>query len=91
MAPVTDIVVRVKPNSHRPGIEVEGSRILVRVGEPPHDGRANDAVRELLAEALDLPRGRVNLKRGARSREKTFSIEGLERDIILARLGSTSH
>ena len=88
MASVTDLVVRVKPNAHKPGIELEGGNILVRVAEPPHDGRANEAVRELLAEALDLPRSRVRLKRGARSREKTFTIEGLDRDAVLARLGA---
>ena len=82
----TLIVVRVKAASRKPGISVHDAEIEIRVNEAPQDGRANEAVRAALAEALDLPRGRVTLTRGARSKQKTFAIDGLEHDTILARL-----
>lgn len=42
------------------------------VRAPPLDGRANEAVRRLLARELGISRGRIHLKRGASARLKTF-------------------
>lgn len=74
--------MRVTPRASRN--EIAGERdglVLVRVSAPPADGRANDAVRKLLAKALGVAQGRVTLERGERAREKHFRVEGLaERD-----------
>ena len=83
---MTHLAVRVKPNSRKPGISVDETGVEIRVSEQPHDGRANEAARTLLAQALDIPRSRITLIRGARSKEKAFAVEGLEHDTILARL-----
>jgi len=50
----------------------------VRVSEPPEDGRANEAVLRLLAEALDVPRARIKLVSGHGSRDKIVMLNGLE-------------
>ncbi len=80
------IAVAVKPNSRRPGISLSGTLVEVRVAEPPHDGRANEAVRAALAGALGRPKSAVTLVRGATSRRKVFAVAGLSDDEALRRL-----
>jgi uncharacterized protein YggU (UPF0235/DUF167 family) len=48
--------------------------LLAKVREKPEDGKATEAVRDLLARALGLAPSRVELLRGATSREKQFRI-----------------
>jgi uncharacterized protein (TIGR00251 family) len=71
--------LRVSPRSRRPGIVGRhGDAWKVRVAEPPEDGRANEAVLDLLAETLDLPRSRFALVSGHSSREKIVVLDGVE-------------
>ena len=51
------------------------------------EGAANEAIVELLAGALDLPRRAVTLVSGERGRTKRVRIEGLSLPDIRARLG----
>ncbi len=44
------------------------------VTAPAEEGRANDALVALVAEALDLRRSEVGIVAGARSREKTLQL-----------------
>ena len=48
--------------------------LVVAVQEPAVDGRATGAVLEAVAKALDLPRSRVRLRSGDRSRDKLLTI-----------------
>jgi uncharacterized protein YggU (UPF0235/DUF167 family) len=82
----TTLAVRVKPNAKKPGITIDGETVEVRVRELPVEGRANDAVRDALAAALGIPRSRIALARGARSKAKAWTIEGLSRETALERL-----
>ncbi|MFN8221320.1 MAG: DUF167 domain-containing protein [Fimbriimonadales bacterium] len=75
--PSVDLTVRVTPKSSRNRIEW-GETVKVWVTAPPVDGAANDAVRELLAKALGVPKSQLDLIRGQTSREKTFRIEGVD-------------
>lgn len=79
------VEVRVRPRS-RPGVEMAGETIVVRVGAPPVEGRANEEARRVLAEALGVPPSRVRLVRGRRSRAKAFAIEGLDAAAALPAL-----
>jgi len=67
--------VRVTPraSANAVGGERDGA-LLVRVTAPPVEGRANDAVVELLAEALDVPRGAVHVEHGTAARTKLVSV-----------------
>jgi hypothetical protein len=67
--------IRVTPRAaaNAVGGERDGM-LLVRVSAPPVEGKANDAVVELLAKALDIPRGQVRLERGAAARTKRVSV-----------------
>ncbi|MFN8151900.1 MAG: DUF167 domain-containing protein [Solirubrobacterales bacterium] len=85
--PRAELEIRVIPRSSREGIDGErDGRVLVRVNAPPVDGKANAAVVRVLAKALGVPKGRVSVIRGERSRDKVVAIEGLAASELLARL-----
>jgi uncharacterized protein YggU (UPF0235/DUF167 family) len=74
---VSEIIsVRVKPGSRKgPLVEVDDDGALtVYVPERAVDGKANDAVIQLLAEHLNVPRSRVALVSGMTARHKRFRI-----------------
>jgi uncharacterized protein YggU (UPF0235/DUF167 family) len=58
----------------------------VRVTAPPVDGRANDALRRLIARRAGVAPSRVTLVRGEKSRDKTLSIEGVDAATLRERL-----
>ena len=69
------VSVRVQPRARRDEIVGwQGSTLRLRVTAPPVDGRANDAVIGVLAEAIGVPRAAVGLVSGATSRNKLFRI-----------------
>ncbi len=59
----------------------------VRVSAPPVEGTANEALVELLAGRLDLPRRALTLVSGEHGRSKRIRIEGLSLDEVRRRLG----
>ncbi len=67
--------VKVKPNSRTAEVIHEGDKFVVKVKEPPREGRANDAVVKLLAEHFAVPRSCVRIISGFSSREKVVKIE----------------
>jgi uncharacterized protein YggU (UPF0235/DUF167 family) len=69
------LAVRVTPGARAEGLEISEGRLLAKVRAKPEDGKANEAVRALLAAALDLAPSRVELLRGATSREKLFRVD----------------
>ena len=74
--PGARIAVRVTPRGGRDALVLdEASSIHVRVTAPPEDGRANAAVRKLLARALGIAPSRLTLVGGATSRDKLFRID----------------
>jgi hypothetical protein len=74
------------PGAGRDVIDGIGEGVVrARVAARPVDGAANDALRRLLAEALDVPVARITLLRGARSRTKVVAIDGLTADSVRSR------
>ncbi len=70
------LAVRVTPGARSESLEIAEGRVLVKVRVKPEDGKASDAVRDLLAAALEVAPSRIELLRGATSREKLFRIRG---------------
>ena len=68
------IAVRVTPKASRDRILVEDDTIRVYVTTVPEDGKANKAVVKLLSKALGVPKTRLDLIRGATTRDKVFRI-----------------
>ncbi len=79
--------IKLQPRASKNEIgEALGSELRIRVAAPPVDAAANEALLLLLSEALDCPRGAVQLVRGHTSRHKTVLIQDLTPADILARL-----
>lgn len=71
------IIVRVKPGSKK-GPLVQTSltgELLVYVREPAVEGKANEAVVELLAKYFEVPKSHVQIISGHKSRQKIVSIK----------------
>jgi uncharacterized protein YggU (UPF0235/DUF167 family) len=51
----------------------------VRVAAAPEGGRANEAVLDLLAAELELPRRSLSIVSGQSAREKVVLMEGIDR------------
>jgi uncharacterized protein len=61
----------------------------VRVAAPPEGGRANEAVLDLLAERLELPRRALSIVAGHSGREKVVELTGIDRAEGERRLSTT--
>lgn len=74
------VTVHVRPRSStRTGAGgSHGGALVVRVAEPPVDGRANEAVTRVVADAFGVPRAAVALVSGATSRTKVLNVTGDE-------------
>jgi uncharacterized protein len=83
--------IRVKPRAARQRIAGErAGRLLVEVTAPAIEGRANEAVRRLLADTLRIAPGRVAVLGGGHARDKLVRIEGLELERVTERLRTTA-
>ena len=68
------IQVKVKPNSRTEEVSREGDSFIVKVKEPPREGKANQAVIRLLAEHFGVPKSRVRILSGFRSKNKVIEV-----------------
>ena len=85
--------VRAQPGARKNAVIGEQANALkIAVAAPPEDGRANQAITELLREWLGLKRSQVELAAGPTSRNKQFLVRGLTvtqlAELIRARLAS---
>ena len=70
--------VRVQPRASRNEITGEWqSALRVRLTAPPVDDKANEELRRLLAERLNVPLAAVRIAHGQRSRSKRVEIRGV--------------
>ncbi len=60
--------------------------LRVKVSAPARDGKANQALIDFLSEALGVSKSRIELLKGAGSRNKVVSVDGLSREEALKRL-----
>jgi len=73
-----------------------GGALKVKVAAPPVEGRANEAVVELLVRTLGIKPSQVELVSGGSSRSKRFKLEGVTPELVDAALeqaltGPSSH
>src|SRR5215813_7607084 len=69
--------VRVTPRASRDAVgPVVAGSLTLRVAAPPVEGEANQAVIELIASALGLPKRAVQILRGERGRRKVVRVVG---------------
>lgn len=72
--PGAEISVRVTPKAAANRIAVEDDQLRIYVTTVPEGGKATAAVVKLLARALGVPKTRLELVRGAASRDKVFRV-----------------
>lgn len=69
------IFVKVKPNAKVEKIEkIDETHFSVFVKAPPVEGKANEAVVELMASYFNVPKSRVKIISGFSSRNKVIEI-----------------
>jgi uncharacterized protein (TIGR00251 family) len=77
------IKVRLTPRASRDEIAGYSDGVLrVRVTAPPVDGKANAALRKLIAKRLGVAPSRVTIERGAKGRDKLLAVEGADPDAV---------
>jgi len=79
--------IHVQPNASKTECAgLHGEALKIRVMAPPVDGAANQAVVDLLAEQLAVPRASVSVQSGTGGRFKRVLVRGLSSDQVRARL-----
>ena len=68
------IQVKVKPNSKNEELSQEGDSFIVKVKEPPREGKANQAVIKLLAGHFGVPNSQVRILSGFKNKNKVIEI-----------------
>ena len=68
------IQVKVTPNWNKDELSRDGDKFIVKVKEPPREGRANRAVVRLLAKHFGIPQSQVRIISGFRSRDKVIEV-----------------
>ncbi|HEV2617433.1 MAG TPA: DUF167 domain-containing protein [Candidatus Acidoferrales bacterium] len=72
------LCVRIVPRARRDSIDGEFQGALkAHVTAPPVDGRANDAVRRMLAARLNVSVSAVKILSGEKSRTKRVEVRGV--------------
>jgi len=69
------LAVRATPGARVEALEIVDGKLLAKVRAKPEDGKANAAVLALLGQALGVATSRLELLRGATSREKLVRID----------------
>ncbi|HYV49740.1 MAG TPA: DUF167 domain-containing protein [Myxococcaceae bacterium] len=71
--------VLVQPRASRSRVLGEhGGALKIALAAPPVDGAANEALVELLADLLGVPRRQVSLVSGPSSRRKIVQVDGVD-------------
>jgi|SRR5580704_3362086 uncharacterized protein (TIGR00251 family) len=81
--------VQVQPRASHDEIAGEHADALkIRLSAPPVNDRANDALVQLLAQRLNVPRAAVRIVAGEKSRRKRVIVTGVKREQVLALLAA---
>ena len=81
------VPVRVRPGAGRTRVGgryegPHGPALIVAVGAPAVGGKATEAVRRALADALGVRAGDVALRLGATSRDKVFTVGAPPAEVV---------
>ena len=84
---LTRLKVRVTPNA-RKNVVVSWTEDVIRlkIKAPAVEGKANAALIEYFSELTDVPRSKIEVKAGEKSRIKLIEIEGPAPDEVRARI-----
>jgi uncharacterized protein (TIGR00251 family) len=81
------VTVRAQPGAKKNAVLGEWNGMLkIAVTAPPEDGRANEAIVEVLKRLFDVKRSKIELISGKTNRNKVFLIHDTTIDHIDSRL-----
>ncbi|MDR0311647.1 MAG: DUF167 domain-containing protein [Acidobacteriota bacterium] len=76
-----------QPRAQRSEIAgIHNGALKIKISAPPVDDAANRAIVDFFADLLDIPKSRVRLASGLKSRNKTLIVEGVSRDRFISAL-----
>jgi uncharacterized protein (TIGR00251 family) len=84
------LALRVQPGAKRSALlaRLANGEWKVAVSAPPVEGKANEAVVELVSELLGVKRRQVVVARGASSRSKVVEVDGISAADAESRLAA---
>jgi uncharacterized protein (TIGR00251 family) len=83
--------VKVVPRSSKTALTgILGGMLKVKLAAPPEKGKANQALVEFLADALDIKKAAIKITSGLTSPVKTIQIEGVSSEFLLKKLNLES-
>ena len=68
------IEIKVIPNAKQNVLEKTDTSYRARLTAPPVDGKANEALIELLSKEFGIPKSKIEITKGQTSRNKTVKI-----------------
>ncbi len=84
-----EVALHVQPRARRTELAgIRNGALKLKVQAPPVDDAANEAVVLFFSKLLDVPRSRVSIAFGAKSREKTLHITGVSLEQFCSRIAS---
>jgi uncharacterized protein (TIGR00251 family) len=67
--------IQVKPNSRQESVQQQpDGSYKISLNAPPTEGRANERLVEVLADHFKVPKSRISILRGAKSRTKVVEV-----------------
>jgi len=83
----TRLRLRVQASAHHDEvIAIRNGVLVIRVTAPAVEGRANEALRRVVAKRLGVPKSAITIIRGHHSRDKVLEIDGVDQATMLAKL-----
>lgn len=81
------LAVRAQPGAKKNAVlGTQAGALKVAVTAPPEDGRANEALVEVLKEYFGVKRSQIELMSGRTNRNKVFLIRGVTPEQLTAKL-----
>lgn len=69
------IFVTAKPASKINEVtQIDATHFIVKVKAPPQDGKANEAIIDVLAEFLEVPKSSLEMKAGHTAKKKVVEV-----------------
>jgi len=82
-----DVPLHVQPRARRDELAgFHNGALKLRITAPPVNDAANRSVIAFFSSLLDIPKSRLEITSGLRSREKILHVHGISRAEFLARL-----
>ena len=73
--------IHAQPRARRSELAgIHNGALKIKIAAPPVDDAANRAIVDFFADMLDIPKSRVRIAAGLKSRNKTLLIEDLSAD-----------